>query len=151
MRRSEKKIQDMAQVEEIIDQARVCRLGLVDNGVPYVVPLNFGYRDGALYFHSAREGRKIDILRTSPDVCFEMDVDLGIKEGETACKWGARYRSVIGYGTVTFLEDVDEKVQALDIIMEHYSDAKHVYLESTVSHTLVFKVSIDAVEGKQSL
>jgi len=57
MRRREKQITDTKQMEQILAQAQVCRLAMVDKGHPYVVPLNFGYRDGALYFHSALEGR----------------------------------------------------------------------------------------------
>ncbi len=150
MRRAEKKVQERDQIEAIIAQARVCRLGMIDNGVPYVVPLNFGYCDGTLYFHSAHQGRKVDILKTHPRVCFEMDVDLGIRKGDTACRWGARYRSLIGYGTVAFLEGLEEKVRALDIIMAQYSDENHVYLEESVRNTLVFKLTIDEIEGKQS-
>ena len=49
---------------------------MVDKGLPYVIPLNFGYKieDNSLvlFFHSAREGRKIDILKEYNAVCFEM-------------------------------------------------------------------------------
>ncbi len=59
MRRKEKEIADKSEIESIIRKSLVCRLGIVDAGLPYIVPLCFGYDNGALFFHSAKEGRKI--------------------------------------------------------------------------------------------
>ncbi len=63
MRRQEREIRDEAEIQEILEKGLVCRLGLYDGQYPYVVPLNYGYRNGCMYFHCAREGRKIDILK----------------------------------------------------------------------------------------
>jgi len=63
MRRKEKEITDSAEIEQIIRKARVCRLGLVDDREPYVVPVCFGYEKNAFYFHCAPEGRKIELIK----------------------------------------------------------------------------------------
>ena len=64
MRRKNREVTDRARIEEIIRSCHVCRLGFVDDGRAYIVPMNFGYveEDGkyVFYFHSAKEGRKID-------------------------------------------------------------------------------------------
>ena len=71
MRRKDKEIKDKEVIESIIKRATVCRIALSENNVPYIVPLSFGYKDNCLYFHSAPEGRKIDIIKQNNNVCFE--------------------------------------------------------------------------------
>ncbi|MBC8392589.1 MAG: pyridoxamine 5'-phosphate oxidase family protein [Deltaproteobacteria bacterium] len=150
MRRKDKEIADRAEMESIIRESTICRLALADNEQPYIVPLSFGYKDNALYFHSAAEGKKIDILRKNKNVCFEFDVGSEIKTGKTACEWGMKYRSVIGFGNASFLEDPDSKQAALDIIMHQYSDETFAYSEKILKKTLVIKVEITHMTGKQS-
>jgi uncharacterized protein len=58
MNNEEQEIKDLEQIEEIIHNSTVCRIALCENGVPYIVPLSFGYRDKKLYFHCAKEGKK---------------------------------------------------------------------------------------------
>ena len=150
MRRKDKEIADRAEMESIIRESTICRLALADNEQPYIVPLSFGYKDNALYFHSAAEEKKIDILRKNKNVCFEFDVGSEIKTGKTACEWGMKYRSVIGFGNASFLEDPDSKQAALDIIMQQYSDGSFAYSEKILKKTLVIKVEITHMTGKQS-
>ena len=59
MRRKDREITDRAEIEAILNEAMVCRIGLADDGEPYVVPVSFGYEDGSVYIHSAPEGKKI--------------------------------------------------------------------------------------------
>lgn len=151
MRRKEKEITDFAQIEAIIRQAKVCRLAMSDNNQPYVVPMSFGYRDSNLYFHCAKEGRKLDILKVNPRVCFEIDINDELVTAELACNWGMKYQSVIGFGTASIVLDREEKLSALDIIMQQYTDQKeHEYSEKVLEHTLVIKVAIASMTGKTS-
>ena len=151
MRRKEKEITDKKEIQAIIRKSQICRLGLADDGVPYIVPLCFGYRDNTLYFHSAREGRKIEMLKLNPQVCFEFDVDTQIHDGETACGWGMNYRSVIGYGTASLIDDPADKRKALDIIMRQYAEeGEFTYSDKILEKTLVIKVEIRSMAGKKS-
>jgi len=152
MRRKDKEITSRAEIESIIRNAWVCRLAMVDNGRPYIVPLCFGFRDNTLYFHSALNGKKIDILKENNRVCFELDGDHQIEKGENACDWGIRYRSVIGFGTASFVTDPGEKRQALDVIMAQYSaqDGTWVYPDNQIHATAIIKVTIDRMTGKRS-
>ena len=95
-----RKITDINEIEGIIGKAGVCHLGLVDGNEPYVVPVSFGYERGALYFHGNLTGRKIELITKNNRVCFEMEVDVTVKEAEQACDWGTRYLSVIGVGRI---------------------------------------------------
>ncbi len=150
MRRSEREIKDRAVIDAIIRHCLVCRLGLSDAVEPYIVPLCFGYDGEALYFHSASDGRKIDILRKNSRVCFEFDIPEGMREAEQGCRWGIKYRSVIGFGTAEIVDDQEDKKKALGIIMAQYSDKEYIFPEDVVTKTTVIKVVIARVTGKQA-
>jgi uncharacterized protein len=151
MRREEKEITNKKEIEQIFKEALVCRLGLFDGKSPYLVPVNFGYKEDTLYFHSALVGRKIDIIKKNPDVCFEIDIPGKTISSEKACNWGMSFVSIIGEGKVEFLDDETEKIDALNIIMEHYSDSREwVFNNKMMGKTLVFKVEIDNISAKKS-
>jgi nitroimidazol reductase NimA-like FMN-containing flavoprotein (pyridoxamine 5'-phosphate oxidase superfamily) len=151
MRRREREIRDEAGVLEILEKGLVCRLGLYDGQYPYVVPMNYGYRDGRMYFHCAREGRKIDILKTNDRVCIEVDIDTRVVRGETPCRWTAKYRSVIGFGRARILDDEREKKAGLDVIMAHYGGDGGEYDEKSLQRTSLIEVVLENMTGKQSL
>ncbi len=153
MRRKEKKITEKAEIEDIVSRAKVCRLAMVENGEPYIVPLCFGYRNGAFYFHSAPEGRKIDILKKNTRVCFEIDVDVEVAKGKDPCKWGMRYKSVVGWGAAVLVSDLEQKREALNIIMAHYADegeSGFSYPDSILEKTAVIRVNVGSIGGKKS-
>lgn len=150
MRRSEKQITDRAELEAIIRHCPTCRLGLSDDGHPYIVPLSFGFDGTALYFHSAKAGRKMEILERNNRVCVEFDITEGVIPAEAACDWGARYRSVIGLGTAELVEDPSEKRRALDLLMAHYAPGTFTYPDAMVARTAIVKVTFESLSGKQS-
>jgi len=123
---------------------------LSDGENPYIVPLSFGYKDKTLYFHSAAKGKKIDIIRKNPRVCFEIDINSKIIKAEDACKWSMRYQSVIGYGKAVLLQNTDEKREALKIIMSQYSDQKYHFIDKEIQKLAVIKLEIEDMKGKQS-
>ena len=148
--KQEKEIFKVSAIEAIIKKALICRLGLSDGENPYIVPLSFGYKDKTLYFHSAATGKKIDIIRKNPRVCFEIDINSEIIKAEDACKWGMRYQSVIGYGKAVLLQNAEEKREALKIIMSQYSDRSHHFIEKKVQKVAVIKVVIEDMTGRKS-
>ena len=150
MHRKEREITDQKAIEDILHNAWVCRLAMVDGDTPYIVPLCFGYADRTLYFHSAPEGKKLEILKKNNRVCFEVDIDPSLKPNAKPCAWAMNYRSVVGFGCARFLNDVESKRKALDIIMRNYSDKSYVYQRSAIENTTVIKVNIEQMTGKQS-
>ena len=151
MRRREREIRDQAGIQEILEKGLVCRLGLYDGQYPYVVPMNYGYRDGRLYFHCAAEGRKIDILKKNDRVCIEVDIDSRIVRGDMPCRWAAKYRSVIGFGRARIVDDENAKKAGLDVIMAHYGGSGGEYDEKSLQRTSVIEVVLESMTGKQSL
>jgi nitroimidazol reductase NimA-like FMN-containing flavoprotein (pyridoxamine 5'-phosphate oxidase superfamily) len=151
MRRKDKEIKDKDQIEHIVQDAQICHLALADNGQPYVVPLNFGYRDNTVYFHSARQGRKIDMLKANPRVCLEFSHPREIVRGETNCEWGQRFESVIAFGEARFIEDEAGKIEALDVILEHYGGQGGDYPDKQLKVTAVVEVKLTEMTGKGSV
>ena len=150
MRRKEREIKDKAEIERIIQEALVCRVALSDGDSPYVFPVCFGFKDGTIYFHSAQEGKKIEILRKNSKVCFEMDIDIELVEGEKGCEWGIRYSSVIGFGTASFVEDIEEKKKALHVLLGHYSDKSYEFSELSLNEVVIIKIRVESMTGKKA-
>lgn len=150
MRRSEKELKSRDEIEAVLKKATVCRLGLADGNIPYVVPLNFGFNGNSLYFHSAKEGRKLDIIRRNNNVCFEMDADQAFVPAEKGCNWSLKYRSVIGNGKACFVDAPAEKIAALKIIMAHYSDKQYDFTAEEAARVAVVRIDIESLSGKKS-
>lgn len=150
MRRREKAVTETAGLENILWEGRVCQLALADIPAPYIVTLNYGYREGILYFHSAPEGHKIALLEQAGQVGFAVAIDKGVVVSEVACGWGTRFRSVVGHGRVEFIEALDEKRKALEILMAQYTERKFDLPESAIAETTVFRLIIDEMTGKES-
>ncbi len=150
MRKKEYEITDLAEIEAILLKADICRLAMTDGAVPYIVPLNFGYRDRTLYFHTGLAGKKIDILKKNKIVCFAVDIDAELINSDTACGYGMKYRSVVGTGRAEFIQDRVEKTEALNIIMRHYSQKeKWEYREHSFERTCVIKIIIETITGRK--
>lgn len=148
-------ITDPAAIDDILQRGTVCHLAMVDGDRPYVVPLCYGYRDRALYIHSAREGQKIDILRRNPWVCFEVAVDVELVPGRHPCNWSVHYRSVIGTGRAVLIDEPEAMRAALDVIMAHYGgqpsdDGRYAYGEKALAKMLIIRVDVEALTGKQN-
>jgi len=150
MRRKDKQMSEEWAVSEVIQRALVCRLAMSDGRTPYIVPLCFGYRDGVLYLHSATQGRKLDMIRNNSCVCFEFDIDLELIQNSEPCHWSMRYKSVIGHGEATLVEEAEEKRRALEVIMGQYSRDAFVFPQGAMERTVVIKVAIESMSGKKS-
>ena len=151
MRKSRQEITDRRTLEAILGNQVICRLALLDGQRPYMVPVNYGYRDGCLYIHSAPEGKKIDLLRENHEVCFEVEDQVEITKGELACDWSTRYRSVMGYGTVEILSDEASKQQGLEILMaQHGAPELRESDPGNMERMVILKIRITSMSGKKS-
>jgi nitroimidazol reductase NimA-like FMN-containing flavoprotein (pyridoxamine 5'-phosphate oxidase superfamily) len=146
-------IEDRGEIEKILARADVGRLGLMADDEPYVVPLNFAYSSGCIYFHTGLEGRKMEIIQKNPRVCFEVDEQVEIVINEQACLSTAYYYSVIAWGTARLLEETDEKMKALELLVKKYASDKKC--EPVPEHALaivnVCEIKIDRMTAKANL
>lgn len=150
MRRKEKEITDKSLIHEILSTALICRIGFSGEEYPYVVPMNYGYKDNALYFHCALEGNKIDLIKHNNKVCFEIEKSHEIISDDVSCKWSTKYQSLIGFGKIEILRDNKEKIKGLDIIMTQHGKSENSYNTKALEQVLVLKLSIKNLTGKQS-
>ena len=154
MRRQERETKDREAIARIITSCACMRLGFQDNGQVYIVPLNFGYvpsqgRD-TFYFHGAKEGRKMDLIRKNPCVGFEMDTNVSLKEWKAACGHSTYFQSIIGTGVVSMVEDPEEKRRGLLAIMKQNTGRSGWDLpDAAVDEVCVFKLAVEQLSCKE--
>ena len=152
LRRRDREIIDPLIIQEIFKKGKFCHLSMVDEGQPYLITMNYGYRNNILYFHAAQEGRKIEVLRANPEVCFQVVTDTRLTTGEDVCDdWTMKYKSVLGYGQVVFIESMEAKIEALNILMDQYTTrGPFDFMKNSLEETAIFKVEITSLTGKMS-
>lgn len=153
MRRKDREVTNMKEIKEILDLCKTCHVAMVDDGRPYLVPLSYGYElDGdilTLYFHSAKEGRKIDIWKKNNRACFEMSDEGELIYAETPCNSGYYFSSVIGYGDVVFIEDEKEKCRALSKMFEQQTKDVIDFDVQQAETVCVYKIVSTDFTGKR--
>lgn len=122
---------------------------MFDDTYPYVVPVSFGYQEGVFYFHSAPEGKKVELLKKNNRVCFELEADVAPLSADKPCKWTMQYSSVIGFGKVLVLEGHEQKKEGLEVICQHYAGTD-VDVTEGLDRLAVFKIEVDSLAGKAS-
>ncbi len=155
LRRKEKEIVDIDELRGIVASGRFAAVALCRDGEPYVVTMNHGWdsENGALYFHCAHEGKKIDIIRANGRACATVVEDHGYKHGE--CDHA--YRSIVMNGTIEVVEDLDEKKRGLQILLDHQEKEPDPIKERTLPDDAaydrvgVLKMTIEEMTGKQGL
>ncbi|MDR3724341.1 MAG: pyridoxamine 5'-phosphate oxidase family protein [Terracidiphilus sp.] len=149
VRRKERAITDRAEIDAILNEGKVMHLALSLHDRPFLVPLFYVYDGQALYFHSAQQGTKIEILKQNPHVCFEVSLGQGVIPSDKACDFEARHRTVIGAGTAAFLEDEEQKRHALDAIVGRFTKEKFTYPAPMFAHTAIVRIAIQSLNGKK--
>ncbi|MCL1983164.1 MAG: pyridoxamine 5'-phosphate oxidase family protein [Clostridiales bacterium] len=157
MRRRDREIKDMAEIVHILETQRVCHLAMCSESQPYVVPMLYAYEDGAMYFHCAEVGQKLDMLRANPNVCFEVQASTAeevVENSGKPCYWGIAYESVIGFGKAEIIGDRETKIKVYDMIVGKmrptgYVHSQELYTEKKIKGTFIIKVKIDSMTGKK--
>lgn len=156
MRKAHKQITDVAVVEHLLQQAPVGRLGTIGpDGWPMVKPLNFAYNQGAIYFHCALLGEKLDHIRNDARVCFEVDQPIAFLQGreDLPCRADYLYRSVIIRGRASLLETPEEKSFALACLMNKYQPgiAWKNFPPEKLAVTAVVRIGVEEMVGREDL
>lgn len=154
MRRKDREITDQTRIMAIMDACDCCRLGLVDENEAYIIPMNFGYDviDGQLflYFHCAKEGRKVDLLPKQSVVAFEMDTKHQLVEGKIGCDFSFLYQSIMGTGTLEEVSGAQERIYGLQKIMAHYSNkTQWEFNDKVLQRTKILKLFVNTLSCKE--
>lgn len=154
MRRKDREITDFARICQILDQAEFLTLSLIDDGVPYTVPVNFGWRADSdhhvqIFIHGATTGKKIDCITACAAVSFCAVSFSRVGRGERACDWTNFYGSVCGSGTAAIVTDATEKKEALLHILKKYGyDGPADIPAPMLQTTAVIKIAVHHLTGK---
>ena len=151
MRRNRQQL-SREECERILNRCTSGVLALAgDSGYPYAVPLSYVYADGAIIFHSAVEGHKVDAIKRDNRCSFCVIEQDEIKPAE----FTTYFRSVIAFGRIHILETADEKVQALRLLGRRYSPGDEPGLQheidKSLDHVLLLRLDIDHLSGKQAI
>ncbi len=140
--------QDSVLFEPIILKCPVCRLGMVDGNQPYVIPVNFGYKNRTIYIHTGLEGRKLDTLARNSRVCVEFDTAYGLVKDTVSCKWTMHGKSVVAEGTAQLLKTAAEKRQGLEIIMAHYGGNGNDILDNVLDTVVILRIKLTNITAR---
>lgn len=154
MRRKDREVQDQAELFDILNRCDTVRIGIQGDPYPYVVPVSFGMEivdnTAVIYFHCAKQGMKVDLLRANPHVCIEGDIF--IKVEKTAHGITTRYESVLGFGACELLTDADEIMHGLKLMTCHYGYYDYPLDRCMgLNHLLIGKIVLDKLTGKRNL
>lgn len=152
MRREDREVTNITEKIEIINNCKVVRLAVKDEEGLYIVPLNFGYSyfndKLTLYFHSAKEGRKLNAIEENSEVAFEMDCEHRLIEADIACLYGFSFKSIIGNGVASIVENIEEKKIALSLLMKHQAGKAFTFEDKHAKAVTVFKVDVNNFSAK---
>jgi nitroimidazol reductase NimA-like FMN-containing flavoprotein (pyridoxamine 5'-phosphate oxidase superfamily) len=147
-------ITDREEMESLLQKALMgCLATVGPDGSPYITPLNFCYHQGKIYFHSALKGHKMDNIRANPRGCFEVHELIKMVQGQRACDFSTRYRSVLVFGRARSLPDGDEKVSVLTALGEKYAGGQAVEppTPKRAKGTEVIEITIEEMTGKRNV
>ena len=154
MRRADREVTNPEQIAAIVAACDIVEVAYADAEGLTIVPLNFGYAEEngkrVFYFHSAKSGRKLDLIAGAPSVGFELDVNYALVEGEEACRHTARFQSVIGTGRVSFVEEAAQKEAALQALMLHNTGKDGwTFSGAMLDSVRVFKLEVETLSCKE--
>ena len=148
MRKTDREIKDFSLVEAILLRAGYIQLGFWDGAVPYVVPVNFGYKDRVIYIHGSAAGKWGECLRGSDRVGFSAVAQYELVRKLGACGYTSHYQSVSGFGRARLIEDPAEKIRALDVIMARHDGPQGLYDEKVLQTVSAVRIDVEAMTGK---
>ncbi|MDO4833987.1 MAG: pyridoxamine 5'-phosphate oxidase family protein [Bacillota bacterium] len=156
MTKRELEVTDINEIAEILDRAKVLHLGLVDEGRPYIVTMNYGYEidngKPVLYLHSAEKAYKINVIMQNPDCCFRLECDVEAFEGPKPCMNGMSYRYIAGRGKAILIEGHEDREKAMNVLMKTQSGQEYEFSEKMLSALHMIRIDVDEfIAGKRPL
>ena len=153
MRRQDREITDSARINEILAKAKVMHIGFHDNEYPYVIAVHYGYKFEndklVLWFHGAREGHKLDLIKKDPRVCAELECEVeDIDGGDIPCNYGSYFASVIARGNAEILEDLGEKKEGINQLMFHQTGKEFDINNAMVQAVTVIRIDVHEYTAK---
>lgn len=153
MRRKDREVTKQSEIAQILDMCKTACIAMDDEGEPYAVPLSYGYEwkgdDLILYFHCAKEGKKLEILKRNNRVCFTIFSEGELLYTENPCNSGYYFSSVTGNGVVDFIEETVEKGHALQKMFAHQTKRTVEFTKAQIDSVCVFQIISQNYTGKR--
>ncbi|MBY9015275.1 MAG: pyridoxamine 5'-phosphate oxidase family protein [Candidatus Lokiarchaeota archaeon] len=154
MQKKDREILDKEILSEIMKNGKFSTISMCRNDEPYIVTLSYGFDEtsNCLYFHSAQKGLKLEYLKENQKVCGTIIEDLGYVKSTCSHK----YRSIVFWGDMTIVENLDEKKHAFDTLLKHLEDnpsklkKRFFKSEESYKNTCLLKLNISLITGKAS-
>ncbi len=153
MRRTEREMTDPEQIRDVLRGAKYVSLALCRENEPYIVTMNYGYDEpqNALYMHCAQEGLKLEFIAQNPTVCGTAIEDRGYLHGECA----HAFRSVVFWGEIHVVEELEEKKHALQVMLDHLEDdpvrvrAEQLKTDKAYERVAILRLDMRDISGKE--
>lgn len=153
IRRKEKAIQNPAELQAIILEAKYITIAMCHNNEPYLVTLIHGFdaEKNCLYFHCAGAGKKVEILKENAVVWGQALMDKGYIQG----KCDHLYATAQFRGKVTFLDNHEEKKEALINMIHRLENDPQTVVDNqitseSVDRVTIGRIDIDFMSGKKA-
>ena len=150
MSKSNPYLHDQQRIQHVFRTAYIMRIAIQDEEAPYIVPLNFGYSDGHIYFHASKTGKKMDLIMANAKVGFQIDSEVAIIPSGVPCKNSVKFQSIIGTGTISIVEDPEEKRKGLLSLSRQIGNTSEEMDQGAVDQTAVMRLDIVNCTYKQS-
>jgi len=143
-------IESRDEMEKMLKEEEIGYLGVSLDGKPYVVPLNYSYGNGKIFFHCSFKGKKLDYLRENPLVCFTVARQPGrVREHAGGNPCHVDSDSVICYGKARVMEDVDEREVALNLFNRRFRPEAADVPRERVQSCCVVEVAVHEMTGRR--
>ncbi len=138
------------EIEKLLGEEELGYLGLSLDGKPYVVPLNYSYSEGKIFFHCGVRGKKLDFLNANPRVCFTVARQLaGVREHAGGDPCHIDSDSVICYGRARIIEAIDERSRALNAFNRRFRPNAPDVPEERIRNCNVAEITISEMTGRR--
>lgn len=147
-----REMHNVKDIDDVLNRADVCNMGMADGNKPYVLPLNFIFENNTVYIHCNNQGRMLKTIEKNNEVCLSFDCDREVffRHENVACSYGMRYRSVIAFGKAILINDYDEKVKIMNSFMKKYTQRDDfTYNAPAVNNVRVLRIPLDSKTGKK--
>ena len=154
MTRRELEITDLAEIRKILETAKIIHVALVDNGMPYLIPMNYGFTmsdsgELEIFMHSGTKGYKLDVIRQNPVCCFEIECDVTPFEGKVACQYGTSYSSIIGRGEIEIFSDPSDKKHAMKTFMKSQTGRDFEFSDKMLTAVELMRINVSEFTAKR--
>jgi nitroimidazol reductase NimA-like FMN-containing flavoprotein (pyridoxamine 5'-phosphate oxidase superfamily) len=154
MKKEDREIKDRKVLNEVLKRGKYTTISLCRGNEPYLITLSYGFdqEKNALYFHTAKEGLKLEFLKENSQACGTVVEDKGYKFNECS----HAYRSVVFWGSIVIIENIDEKKHAFEVLLNHLEEkpnevkAKFLKNDDAYINPCILRLDISDISGKES-